>query len=187
MRIEDIDLSVARLEQQLSDAPHEDDAGAPNERQRRWSHREQLRKWIGVLRSERSTVLEADKELPHLEPWLDFLTGARQTHCDELLACERRSPKIRGLELSIRQIDRGLPFNTEMLPNHLPIDDLLCIAGYQTTAETLVSTCGKGWLGCLPDVERRVLRLRQRRAAAEQRITSLLATIETPANEVAAK
>lgn len=109
-----------------------------------------------------------------LEPWLDFLVPARQTLCDELIACGRGSPKRNGLELSIQQIDRGLPFNMEMLPQHLPLDDLLRVAGYQTADATLVNTSGKGWRGSLPDVERKIAALTKQREHAEAKLADAL-------------
>lgn len=165
--------ALAQLQRCLQDAPHEDDAGAPNEQQRRWERRRTLTKHIGIFQSAIGAIVEADAQLPQLEPWRDFLVTARQTLCDELIACGR-GPQRNGLELSIQQIDRGLPFSMEMLPQHLPLDDLLRVAGYQTTDSTLVNTSGKGWRGSLLDVERKIAALTKQREHAQSKLANAL-------------
>lgn len=176
---------LARLEQAHAAAPHEDDAGAPNEQQRRWQDGQTRMKHIRLVRSDIAAIKEADAQLPQLEQWLSFLVFARQTLCDEYLACDRRSPKRDTLELSIRQIDRGLPFSLEMLPVRLPLDDLLRVAGYQSVNDTLVSTSGRGWRGCLPEVERKVAALIKQREHAERRLADALTFAERLLSEPA--
>lgn len=178
MSMEQLVNTVAQLDRALAEAPHEDDAGAPNEQQRRWERRQQLSKLSNLCKTRGAAVREAEAQLRKLEPWQADVSVMRQTLADELMACDPRSPKRYGLELSIRQIDRGLPFNTEMLPARLPLDDLLLAAGYQTGG-TLVETCGAGWLGCLPDVEKKCAALRRQRDAAQHALTTALRAADT--------
>lgn len=169
---------LRRLERALADAPHEDDAGARNEQQRRWQYREQLRNAIGLLQRGTRTLEETEPAIDNLEKWLGDLNTMRDRLCDELKACPPQSPKMLGLTLSIRQIDSGLRFHSEGYPASLPIDDLLKAAGYDMGG-TLTMTCAARWPGSLADTERRLKALRKRHDDAQSALGSGLALAES--------
>lgn len=169
---------LQRLDRALADAPHEDDAGAPNEQQRLGQRRQQLRNAVMMFKLAIPTREETESAIPPLEKWLDDLNTMRETLCDELKACPPQSPKMLGLKLSITMIDRGLNFRSELHPDKLPIDDLLKAAGYDMGG-TLALTCAARWPGSLMDTERKLKALRKRHDDAARELRNALTFAES--------
>lgn len=84
-----------------------------------------------------------------LVKWHDQLVAWRQTLCERLLECRRRSPDAAPLKLAILRIDRDLGLAPGVTLPWTPLDDLIAQAGYPEGT----------WLGHLPDVERRIAKL----------------------------
>jgi hypothetical protein len=155
---------------------------------RSWSTREvqtyedrrrTLVRTIGQVHTWTATVAELTPQIDALTKWRDFLIPARQKLGDELLtpADNPRDPvyraRVHALKLSITRIDRGLDLLGEMLPANLPLDDLMREAGY-IPRDAVARAHGDAWLGTLPDTERRLRELTQKRDDAQARLDFVL-------------
>jgi hypothetical protein len=106
----------------------------------------------------------------HLREWLAILGERLLALGDARTDIDRA--RVIALKLSIMRIHRGLNFN-EMLPGHLPLDDLLHEAGF-VPRDAVARANGDAWYGTLPVVEQRLAELTARRDDAQTRLDAAL-------------
>jgi hypothetical protein len=177
--------TLEQIVRQLAALPDEQDVPLS------WTRRQldDLRQKRGVLegrlataRKAVSTLAEVAPQIASLTKWRDLLVAWRKTLNDELLALPpaRTGPALgrrQTLELSIARIDQDLDLGPSgnCVYANLPLDDLMREAGY-AARDLLARARGENWLCCMPDAERRIAELQQRRDDAQQRLTEALLT-----------
>jgi hypothetical protein len=183
------EAALAEWESQLAlldpgDVPQTYNAMAEFARRQSW-----LLGQIRTVRASQRTLAEVQPEIATLTEWRDKLTLVRQHLCDELfevpsparLAQDRAA--LRTLTLSIQTIDRGLRIveGTGYALETLRLGAMMREMGYEEAPPTEGRAIGTlPWLGALPDVERRLEELEQRRADAQTRLDRALSdAIET--------
>jgi hypothetical protein len=137
---------------------------------------------IYTLRSAPLTLAEVDHKIASDTEWSDFLTTARKTLCDELLALparirtDRDLGKQQNLKLSIITIDRGrVSADDGRELETLRLGQLMRVAGFLEGPKIENQICGRlPWFGSLPEVERRLKGLQQQRTEAQARLTEAL-------------
>jgi hypothetical protein len=135
---------------------------------------------LTTARRATSTLAEVGPQIATLTKWRDHLAAWRATLCDRLvaLAPAHTAPEFgqrQTLELSITRIDQGLDLGPSgnCAYGHLPLDDLMRDAGY-VPRDLVARAQGEAWLGCMPDVERRIAELQKRHDDAQARLTEAL-------------
>jgi len=109
-----------------------------------------------ALLADLQQTAEVEPQIATLTAWRDHLIAWRQILCDQLLALPRHDAGEQGLRLSIVRIDFGLDgIDDTLLPSSIPLDELMRAAGYVPR--------GPAWLGTLPETERKLRELTQRR------------------------
>jgi hypothetical protein len=186
-----IDARRASLQAALAAVPRDEDLPA-SATQRDLAvnrHRRQtLERQLAALERAVSTWRELGSAEAD-EAWRAHLTEWRSVLCDELKqikAYATRDPVVKGrainLTLSVKTIDRG----TDVLElsdyglTTLRLGQLMIAAGYEVTdADPVLNYVGKlPWHGSLPEVEARLSKLAERRAAAEAALATALLSDE---------
>jgi hypothetical protein len=140
----------------------------PHQRQDHEERRRMLTACVHLARNATSTLAEVAPVLADLTTWHDLLERWRALLCEELLTFKMydRNPALRArkqaVELSLRQIDRGLDFRGEAFSVRLPLDDLMERDGAADPSGTLTTTVAAAWKGSLKTVEPRLRELQRR-------------------------
>jgi hypothetical protein len=128
-----------------------------------------------TIRSAVATLANVEPRIVAEQKWQDFLTTARKTCCDELLAMpprrdDRELGRARNLELSIAKIDRDVVVDPWTLET-LRLGELIREAGYVEGPKIENQVYGRlPWFGSLPEVERRLKALQEERSIAQARL-----------------
>jgi hypothetical protein len=165
-----------RLEAKRAALP--DEQHLRDELERLLTHAAQIDGSIDAIRFPTRALASLNGQLVAPTQWFDFLTGARQTCCDELLACPSRdSRREANLKRSIQVIDRGLDAiaDTGIALNDLRVGELMMAAAYREGPRYENQACGElPWAGSLPAVEQRLADLRARRDDEQARLDAAL-------------
>lgn len=131
---------------------------------------------VNEVRRANATLAEVDPLIAVLTKWRTDLESCRKTLCDELLAAPRPRTdvdrgQLRNRELSIQSADRGrrVAEGTGWSVDTLRLGELLRAAGYVAGPDGQLP-----WYGALPEVERRLRELHERRDEAQRRLDDAL-------------
>jgi hypothetical protein len=143
---------------------------------------EALDRRIPAVRNASSTLAELGSSAAD-QQWVSFLTRARQTLCDEILALPPRPRTdyargmLQNLTLSITAIDRGSGVirGTGYALETLRLGALIKEAGYVAAPAIDGQIFGKlPWLGSMHETERRIASHEKRRADAQAQLDEAL-------------
>jgi hypothetical protein len=181
----DVTTTLARLEAELSamldplDVPF---SWTQRERDAHEAKRQQLLARIETVRRASATLADVEPRLDLLTTWHQQLTAWRAALVKELLTIDDKVllGKHINLTISIRAIDRGRAVvdDTGWSLSTLRLGELMRDAGYRESAPTEGRATGDlPWHGALPDVERKLRELTQRRDDARRRLDAVLASV----------
>jgi hypothetical protein len=163
-----VDDALSRLQAELDALPHPDDV-TPRDLPAYAARQSTLVARIDILRRAPRELADAEAQLPVLTKQRDHLVAWRQQLCDELLAMPPRIRdamtlgRVQSIKLSLVAIDRG----------RVPSDAMVTLG--QTRLGALMRESGVvGWFGSLPDVERKITLLTQRKNEAAAQLADAL-------------
>lgn len=192
MTTKDAQAALASLRSQLAEMLD------PLDFPRSWTQRqvieyEERRRWFtareNVAYNAMPVIAECEPKIVVYTRWRDHQIVWRGQLSERLVAIptdthDRAELGLqRLLRLSIARIDRNLDFMNDILPAHLPLDDLMAEAGY-VPRDLIARAAGEAWLGCLPEVEHRLAQLIARRDAAQRQLDDALRDVPSTVTEV---
>jgi hypothetical protein len=170
-------MTIEHLEAELNALPDERDIATPRQRDELWQRRQTLTAHINHIRLNMATVERTAPLLEAKKRWREHLVAWRQELTERLIKLTPRDPQFQLVRLSLVRIDTGLDFMQEVLPGHLPIDDLLHAAGF-VPQDAFARAKGDAWFGSLVQVEREIRELKKRHDDAKSEVEASLRSAE---------